>query len=37
MAKTQTNDKEIVLLETDVQDKIYLIRGLSIMLDSDLA
>ncbi len=37
MTKTQTKDKEVVLLETDVQDKIYLIRGLSIMLDSDLA
>lgn len=37
MAKTQPKDKELILLETDVQDKIYLIRGCSVMLDSDLA
>ncbi|HWV70767.1 MAG TPA: ORF6N domain-containing protein [Pseudosphingobacterium sp.] len=37
MAKNLTPNKEIVLLETDVQDKIYLIRERSIMLDSDLA
>jgi len=37
MAKDQTNDKEVVLIETDVQDKIYLVRGQSVMLDSDLA
>lgn len=30
-------DKELILIETDVQDKIYLIRGCSVMLDSDLA
>jgi len=37
MAKDQTNDKKVVLIETDVQDKIYLVRGHSVMLDSDLA
>jgi len=37
MAKDQTNDKKVVLIETDVQDKIYLVRGQSVMLDSDLA
>jgi len=37
MARNLTPNKEIVLLETDVQDKIYLIRERSIMLDSDLA
>jgi len=37
MAKDQTNDKKVVLIETDIQDKIYLVRGQSVMLDSDLA
>lgn len=37
MTKHQSKDKEVILLETDVQDKIYFIRGLSVMLDSDLA
>jgi hypothetical protein len=37
MAKEKSKDKELILIETDVQDKIYLIRGCSVMLDSDLA
>lgn len=37
MTKNQTNDKKVILIETDVQDKIYLLRGHSVMLDSDLA
>lgn len=37
MAKDQTNNKKVVLIETDIQGKIYLIRGHSVMLDSDLA
>lgn len=37
MAKEKSKNKELILIETDVQDKIYLIRGCSVMLDSDLA
>lgn len=37
MTKYRTKDKEAVLLETDVQDKIYIIGGCSVMLDSYLA
>src|SRR5690606_39074014 len=37
MTKYRTKDKEVVLIETDVHDKIYIIRGHSVMLDSDLA
>jgi len=37
MTKHQSKDKEVILLETDVQDKIYFIRGLSVTLDSDLS
>lgn len=37
MAKNLTPNKKIVLLETDVQNKIYLICKHNIMLDSDLS
>jgi len=37
MTKYRTKDKEAVLLETDVQDKIHIIGGCSVMLDSYLA
>lgn len=37
MAKDLSKEKELVLIETDVQDKIYVVRGQSVMLDSDLA
>lgn len=37
MAKDQSKDKELIVIETDVQDKIYFVRGFSVMLDSDLA
>jgi len=37
MAKTEPTQTEVILLETDVQSQIYNIRGLNIMLDSDLA
>lgn len=37
MARTDKSNKEIVVLETDVQDKIYHVRNTSVMLDSDLA
>ena len=37
MAETESTQTEVILLETDVQNQIYNIRGLNIMLDSDLA
>ena len=37
MAKTQSSQTEIILLETDVQNQIYNIRGHRVMLDSELA
>ena len=37
MAKTGSTQTEIILLEADVQDRIFQIRGLNVMLDTDLA
>lgn len=32
-----TNEVEIIISEKDIRDKIYVIRGKEVMLDSDLA
>lgn len=37
MAKTESTQTEVILLEADVQNQIYHIRGLNVMIDSDLA
>ena len=37
MAKEESKDKQLILIETDIQDKIYFIRDCNVMLDSDLA
>lgn len=37
MAKTQSTQTEVILLEADVQNQIYHIRGLNVMIDSDLS
>lgn len=37
MAKTESTQTEVILLEADVQNQIYSIRGLNVMIDSDLA
>lgn len=37
MAKTKPIHEEVLLVETDVQQQIYHIRGHNVMLDSDLS
>jgi len=37
MAKTESTQAEVILLEADVQNQIYNIRGLHVMIDSDLS
>ncbi|MFB2121316.1 ORF6N domain-containing protein [Parapedobacter sp. 2B3] len=37
MAKTESTQTEVILLEVDVQNQIYHIRGSNVMIDSDLA